>query len=263
MNEPAEHRVRLHGKPGAPPWQKRSRWFPHIDAGDALVMSSVLLVVLLGGCLMGVVATSHRVRGFNARTLWIVATPAGHQLIDASDTDQPLSDEDLLGSLFCGSPIQKRGYFGPATVVERRVPFASFSVIDGVSLTQEQVEKMLTTAAETTSFLRSTKLSRIIQHSPTSFECEFTPGPPKILWSGIAANFGLWCYLALVCWTIAWFVRSFIQFFDPRRKRARKLGEHLCPRCNYDVRLIESPRCPECGERLTIEPERVGPAISE
>lgn len=261
MNEPAEHRVRLHGKSGPPPWQRRSRWFPHIDAADGLVMSSVLLVVLLGGCLMGVVASASTNSGARPHTFLVVAGETGFEAVDTDWALQNAASPTVVGSLMCGTWKSSRGWFGPAAIVERPLPFARVILHDtNQSLSSEEAERIAASAAKLTSRFQPTSLTRVRARGSGIVELEYAPGPPKILWSGIAANFGLWCYFALVCWTFAWLVHSLHYFLDPRRKRARKLGVHLCPRCDYDVRLIESPRCPECGERLTIEPEHSGSA---
>lgn len=264
MNEQRESGIRIHSTHGAPPWQKRSRWCPHIDAGDGLVMSSVLLVVLLGGCMMGVVASASTNSGARPHTFLVVAGETGFEAVDTDWALQNAASPTVVGSLMCGTWKSSRGWFGLAAIVERPLPFARVILHDtSQPLSSEEAERIAASAAKLTSRFQPTSLSRVRAQGSGIVELEYAPGPPKILWSGIAANFGLWCCFAMVCWTIAWFVRSFIQFFDPRRLRARRLAVHLCPRCDYDVRLIESTRCPECGELLTIEPERVGPAISE
>lgn len=256
MTEPAEHRVRLHGKPGPPPWQRRSRWFPHIDAGDALVMSSVLLVVLLGGCMMGVLASATDRSGTRYQTFLIIAVESGFQAAKFEWRQPESNSGQGVGSFICGTRTLRRGWFGPAAIVERPLPVAWIRLNEDRALSTQDVEQVAASTAKLSSLFQPRSRPEIRRDEAGIIDLDYEPGPLRILWAGIAANIGLWCYFALVCWTFGWFVRSFIQFFDPRRKRARKLGVHLCPRCDYDVRLIESARCPECGESLTIEPEQ-------
>lgn len=256
MSEATEHRVRLHGRTGPPPWQKRSRWFPHMDAGDSLVMSSVLVVILVGGCLTGLLGSVSSGPHVRYDTFSIAATDIGAELIDMSATASPPESNKVIGSLVCGTRLLRHGYFGPAAVTERRLPIAWIRLFDGRTLTSEQIETLTVSAANLTSRFTPTTHIGIDVSDPGHIEIEYAPGPGSIVWSGVAANIGVWLYMAAVGWTIGWFAHSLHHFRDPRRQRARRLGVHLCPRCDYDVRLIESPRCPECGERLTIEPER-------
>lgn len=40
---------------------------------------------------------------------------------------------------------------------------------------------------------------------------------------------------------------------DYERRRAAVLRQRRCPTCDYDLRGTTEPRCPECGERFTVE----------
>lgn len=255
MNEPTEHRVRLHGKSGPPPWQRRSRWFPHIDAGDGLVMSSVLLVILIPLNLVLLLSMSHSTHGsFDSPTL--IATDDGYELIE----DYP---GKAAGFLICRNLRKGRGYFGPSAVVEWEVPIVWLQLEPGYTINQEQCAALVDSIPSVSPRFRPTKLIRVDLEDSTHATFEYEPGPRSIVWSGIVKNIIGWLFVLFEVWSVGWFRHSLYVFFDPRRKRAIKLAASLCPRCNYDVRLIESPRCPECGELLTIEPERVGPATSE
>lgn len=256
MNEQRESGIRIHSTHGAPPWQRRSRWFPHIDAGDGLVMSSVLLVVLLGGCMMGLLATATDRSGTRHQTFLIIAGESGLKAA-AFEWRQPESDSGAgVGFFICGTRTLRRGWFGPASIVERRRPVAWIRLSENQSLSTQDVEQIAASAAELSLQFQPRSRPEIRRDEAGIIDLDYEPGPLRIRWAGVAANVGLWCCFAMVCWTIAWFVRSFIGFFDPRRLRARRLAVHICPRCDYDVRLIGSTRCPECGESLTIEPER-------
>lgn len=67
----------------------------------------------------------------------------------------------------------------------------------------------------------------------------------RLLWDGIAHDaFALILVAALLCsftgWP-AWFAAH------PLSRHARRRARGLCPACGYDLRGIESDRCPECG----------------
>jgi hypothetical protein len=67
----------------------------------------------------------------------------------------------------------------------------------------------------------------------------------RILWPGVArsafaATLALGLILSILGWP-AWFARR------PWSRRRRRLERGQCPGCGYDLRGVESPRCPECG----------------
>ena len=73
--------------------------------------------------------------------------------------------------------------------------------------------------------------------------------PVAILWPGFAINT---IFYAAILWLL---------FAGPGmlRRRRRRLKRGLCPHCAYDLRGIDSPRCPECGAPISLSfRERAG-----
>ena len=67
----------------------------------------------------------------------------------------------------------------------------------------------------------------------------------RTLWPGVWHDAATLLLLALLALSLGWVPR----WRAMRRERLLRRG--LCPRCRYDIRNIQSPRCPECGSPLT------------
>lgn len=256
MGDESDYRVRLHGKSPPPPWQKRSRWFPHVDAGDGLVLSAITLlvaggifVVLIVGASMG--GSNHSV----FLKALVVATSDGYALVDSAMPESMRPSGAEIGSFIWSRRSKSRGYFGPFEVVRWPDPSVMLVLHNGRPISPADAVMLASTAPNTLRGYSFDSPVGVTSLGSGDLRFRFKPGQYRFVWTGVALNIGFWIVLSFGFWTGSWFVFSLRAVLDPRRKRAWKLGEHLCPRCDYDVRLIESPRCPECGELLTIEPE--------
>lgn len=70
--------------------------------------------------------------------------------------------------------------------------------------------------------------------------------PPKIIYRGYVCMALLPLVSGAFIWSLVWWL---IVLFVRRRKRRRRraLSRGLCPLCNYEIRGLAQPRCPECG----------------
>jgi len=264
MNERRESGIRTHSTHGAPPWQKRSRWFPHIDAGEALVMSSISILVIVGLIVVLIVAARL---GRGAHTVFlkasVLATSNGYALVDSQTPESMWPAETDIGSFVWSRQSKARGYFGPFEVMRWPRPNVMLILEGDTAISPAAAIELASTAPNTLRGYDFEAPHGVTTLGSGDLRYRFKPGQFRFVWTGVPLNTGFWMVVLSGVWAGSWLVYSLRSVLDPRRKRARKLGVHLCPRCDYDVRLIESERCPECGELLTIEPERVGPAISE
>lgn len=65
------------------------------------------------------------------------------------------------------------------------------------------------------------------------------------IWPGLIFN--------TIFWGAAWFIilaPTFCSLAALKRHRRRRRG--LCARCRYDLRGINSPNCPECGDKVRV-----------
>ena len=75
--------------------------------------------------------------------------------------------------------------------------------------------------------------------------------PIRPIWPAFAGNVLIW---SCALFAVVWFVRY------PARRRRKRIGK--CRKCGYDLRGIESLRCPECGtgiiktKRAQTSPQR-------
>lgn len=240
-----------------PSWQRRSRWFPYMDAGDALVLSwiTVLVVLVFSGVVLFWQPTVLRTHDPVFQVAPIIATTDGYTIEPERTATDPPRVGDKAGRFAWCKAHEARGYFGPFPIVERTRPRAWIFLDGAYTITDEQADQLIARAPGTLNGYSFAQPTGIAESDSNIVRFELAPIDMAFNWFGVVLNLGAWLTLAFGFWAFAWLIFSLSAFFDPRRKRAFKLGASLCPRCDYDIRMIESPRCPECGERLTIEPE--------
>lgn len=254
----ANQPIRIHDKPPPPSWQRRSRWFPHMDAGDALTLSSIAFTIFAGYALFIVGSTifSGGVCRVGGRPEWvsIMQTSDGYALID-DRPDHSMEDEGgSVGRFVWWELPVRRGVFGPADVIERRLPCAFLFVHEGYHITEAQAVKLAQSAPHVIAGYDFGTPVGIKESAADEITFDLAPATTTIKWFGVLINLGMWISLAGGIWVYSWFSFSLSNYYDPRRSRAIKLAAHHCPRCSYDIRLIGSPRCPECGEALVVDP---------
>jgi len=249
--------IRLHGKPPPPSWQRRSRWFPHMDAGDGLVLSAITLLVVAGLFVVLIVGASV---GGSGHSLFlrarVIATADGYALVDSTTPEIMRPSGAEVGSFVWSRRSKARGYFGPFEVVRWPDPSVTLVLLDDRQISPADAVMLASAAPNTLRGYSFDPPVGVTSLGSGELRFRFKPGQYQFVWTGVPLNIGFWIALSFGFWTGSWFVFSLRAVLDPRRKRARKLNVHLCPRCDYDVRLIESARCPECGEMLTIEPQQ-------
>jgi hypothetical protein len=68
------------------------------------------------------------------------------------------------------------------------------------------------------------------------------------------AMLGALCLLPVVLFIgLLWLVSQASREFDHAHRRRALLRRNICPQCRYSLIGLPEPRCPECGERWTVE----------
>ncbi|GEM_PF-4216079 len=248
--------IRIHDRPPPPSWQRRSRWFPHMDPGDALVLSSIIFFIIAGLIAVLLVAAGTVFQTFDPLVLnaRVIETADGYALVDNRTPANEWPAGAEVARLVWSSRHEARGYFGPFTVRQWRHPNVVLILERDRHISSEEAMMLAASARDTLQHYTFDPPLDVAELYDGDWRFRFKPAETRLVWSGIPLNLVFLVLLACGLWASSWMTFSIRNYRDPRRKRGIKLAAYLCPRCNYDIRLIGSHRCPECGEALVIDP---------
>ncbi len=248
--------IRIHDKPPPPSWQRRSKWFPHMDAGDALTLSSITFCIIAGliGVLLVAADTLFQTSDLLFLRARVIETTNGYVLVDNQTPADLWPAGAEVATFAWGSRQVARGYFGPFTVLRRRHPNVILIPERNRQISPEDALKLATSARDTLQHYTFDPPLGVTSLSDGELRFRFKPIQSRFVWSGIPLNTAFLALLLCSLWSSSWITFSIRNWRDPRRKRAIQLAAYCCPRCNYDIRLIGSSRCPECGEALVVDP---------
>lgn len=247
--------IRIHDTPPPPAWQGRCRWFPHVHVGTALTWSSLALASSAGVLVVLLIAASTS-RSTHAYFLSakVIATADGYALLDRSTPAASLPRGADIGEFIWGRLATSRGIIGPFAILRGSQPNVTLFLDDGEQMSIDEAVRLARTAPRALRDYAFGEPLGVTSLVAGVMQFEFEPQAREFTWIGAALNVAFWQVLLAFVWSACWLVFALMNLFDPRRKRAARLAASVCPNCNYDIRLIDSPRCPECGDRLVVDP---------
>ncbi len=213
----------------------------------ALASSAGVLVVLL------IAASTSRSTHPYFLSAKVIATADGYALLDRSTPAASLPRGADIGEFIWGRLAISRGIIGPFAILRGSQPNVTLFLDDGEEMSAEDAVRLARTAPRALRDYEFGEPLGVTSLAAGVLQFQFEQHERRFVWTGTALNVAFWLVLLAFVWSACWFVFSLMNFFDPRRKRAARLAASVCPTCNYDVRLIDSPRCPECGERLVVD----------
>lgn len=255
--------IRIHDRPPPPEWQGRSRWFPHVHVGTAMTWSALALASSAGVLVVLLIAvgTSRSTHGYFLSAP-VIATADGYALVDPSAPGKTQPSGGGIGDFIWRRRATSRGVFGPFATFRGSRPNVMLLLDDGEQMSIDEAVRLARTAPIVLSGYEFGEPLRAAALATGELQFEFEPHDREFMWTGAVLNVAFWLVLVICGWSVCWFVFALLNFFDPRRKRAARLAAKVCPMCGYDIRLIDSPRCPECGDRLVVDPWATAPEAS-
>ncbi|MCC6906513.1 MAG: hypothetical protein IT430_01100 [Phycisphaerales bacterium] len=217
-------------------------------ASLALPASAGVLIVLLAA------ASSGRATHGYFRSAKVIATADGYALVDPPARGKTKLPGDGIGDFIWGRRATTRGVFGPFAIFRGSQPNVMLFLDNGEQMSTEDAVRLARTAPKALRDYEFGEPLGVAALAAGELQFQFEQHERRFIWIGAALNVAFWQVLLAFVWSACWLVFALMNLFDPRRKRAARLAASVCPNCNYDIRLIDSPRCPECGDRLVVDP---------